>query len=94
MNAFRFLSTSRLARLLLVAFVPHAHGQIATPPPGALIGTAGGGITIAASAPAAASLQWEKSSDGGSSYTAITGNASATTSSLTLSNLQASDAAR
>jgi len=83
-----------LALLLLFGVVSNASSQIVDHPPQALIGTAGSGITIAASAPSAVSFQWEKSTDGGNNYTAITGNASATTASLTLTYLQASDAAR
>ncbi|MEA3212710.1 MAG: hypothetical protein QOE70_5767 [Chthoniobacter sp.] len=75
-------------------FTTNSATVITTQPPSSLIGTTGGSITITASAPAAASYQWEKSTDGGSTYTAISGNASATTASLTLTVLAAADAGR
>ena len=94
MNAFLRFPGYRLAALLLFGVVSNASSQIVSHPPQGLIGTTGGGITISASAPAAASFQWEKSTDGGNNYTAVTGSPTATTASLVLTNLQASDAAR
>ncbi|MBK8094516.1 MAG: immunoglobulin domain-containing protein [Verrucomicrobiaceae bacterium] len=88
----RIVRPAFVGGLLLLSLATSAFAQIVTQPPAAISGTATGSVTISASAPAASAFQWEKSTDGGSTYTAISGNASATTASLTLTNLQASDA--
>lgn len=88
-------SLSRIALIFfgvtLLGAPQRGSAQIVTQPPASMLGTVGGTITITASAPAAASYQWQKSSDGGATYTPITGNASATTAALTLTPLQTTD---
>lgn len=100
MNRFQPSFTTifvRRARILLPLFAAvmasQAMAQIVTQPPAGLLGSPAGDVTISVSAPAAMAFQWEKSTDGGSNYANVAGNASATTASLSLTNLQPSDTA-
>ena len=59
-------------------------------PPTTTVTTAGSNVTIAAAAPTATAFQWQKSTDGGTTFSNVSGATSAT---LTLTSVQAGDGA-
>ncbi|MCB1226345.1 MAG: immunoglobulin domain-containing protein [Verrucomicrobiales bacterium] len=61
------------------------------PPPNSST-TVGSDLTLTVGASGATSYQWQKSTDGGASFNPVSGNATATTASLTLSNIALGDA--
>ncbi|EDY21119.1 Pectinesterase [Chthoniobacter flavus Ellin428] len=65
---------------------------ITTQPPVASSVSSGSNLTVSVVASSATGYQWQKSTDGGTTFTPITGNATATTASLTLSNVTNADA--
>ena len=65
---------------------------ITAQPPATTSATTASNLTISVTATGATSYQWRKSTDGGTTFTAISGNATATTASLTLSNVTSTDA--
>lgn len=79
--------------MLFASLAGSASAQIVGEPPAALLGVTGGSISIAASVSLATSCQWQKSTDGGSSYANIVGNPSARTATLNLIDLRESDSA-
>ena len=58
--------------------------------PAPTVTTAGSNVTISAAAPTATALQWQKSTDGGTNFSNVSGATSAT---LSFTSVQASDAA-
>ena len=95
-NEFAFLfynSTGSSVTLTLSNFVGVTPPPIiTTQPPATASVTTNSNLTISVVATGATSYQWQKSTDGVAPFTPISGNATATTASLTLSNVTTADA--
>jgi pectate lyase len=101
--AFYFYNTSGTDSTITLSAVtgltpPPYFTAVTGQPPASLSATVGQNVSIASSIPASftgATFQWQKSTDSGANYTdiAASGNASATTNTLALTSVQASDSA-
>ena len=85
---FLFANTTGSAVTLTLGNFSGLTPIFTTQPPVSTVTTAGSGVTISAAAPTATAFQWEKSTDGGTTFASVAGATSAT---LSLTNVQSTD---